>query len=103
MHNQDVIMEYTKGTRSINHTCTTIMTGKVKHECNLHLFMTDHYEHPLTACSTAAKNKEVHIGFMDGMVVGRCLAAISISLPQWVSQTLHTPSIGCNGPAVQLL
>lgn len=72
VHNQVVVAERAKATTGTGRARTTIMTGKVKHECNLRPRMTGRYERRLTARGAAAKNeKAVRVGLMDGARAGR--------------------------------
>ncbi|KAH9029330.1 transcription initiation factor IIF, beta subunit-domain-containing protein [Lactarius deliciosus] len=83
VHNQVVVAERAKAPTGTGRARTTIMTGKVKHECNLRPRMTGRYERRLAARGAAAKNeKAVRVGLMDwcarrGAAVGRCSAAAS--------------------------
>ncbi|KAH9016134.1 transcription initiation factor IIF, beta subunit-domain-containing protein [Lactarius pseudohatsudake] len=72
VHNQVVVAERAKATTGTGRARTTIMTGKVKHECNLRPRMTGRYERRLAARGAAAKNeKAVRVGLMDGARAGR--------------------------------
>ncbi|KAI0260417.1 transcription initiation factor IIF, beta subunit-domain-containing protein [Gloeopeniophorella convolvens] len=71
VHNQIVIAERAKVPASIDRARTTIMTGKVKHECNLRPRMTGRYERRLTERGAAAYEKTVRVGLMDGARAGR--------------------------------
>jgi len=72
VHNQVVVAERAKATSGTGRARTTIMTGKVKHECNLRPRMTGRYERRLTARGVAAKSeKAVRVGLMDGARAGR--------------------------------
>lgn len=72
VHNQVVVAERAKAPSGTGRARTTIMTGKVKHECNLRPRMTGRYERRLTARGAAAKNeKAVRVGLMDGARAGR--------------------------------
>ncbi|KAH8991255.1 transcription initiation factor IIF, beta subunit-domain-containing protein [Lactarius akahatsu] len=72
VHNQVVVAERAKAPTGTGRARTTIMTGKVKHECNLRPRMTGRYERRLTARGAAAKNeKAVRVGLMDGARAGR--------------------------------
>jgi hypothetical protein len=72
VHNQVVVAERAKATSGTGRARTTIMTGKVKHECNLRPRMTGRYERRLAARGAAAKNeKAVRVGLMDGARAGR--------------------------------
>ena len=70
--NQVVVAERAKAPSGTGRARTTIMTGKVKHECNLRPRMTGRYERRLSARGTAAKNeKAMRVGLMDGARAGR--------------------------------
>ncbi|KAH9173733.1 transcription initiation factor IIF, beta subunit-domain-containing protein [Lactarius sanguifluus] len=72
VHNQVVVAERAKAPTGTGRARTTIMTGKVKHECNLRPRMTGRYERRLAARGAAAKNeKAVRVGLMDGARAGR--------------------------------
>ncbi|KAH9037318.1 transcription initiation factor IIF, beta subunit-domain-containing protein [Lactarius hengduanensis] len=72
VHNQVVVAERAKATTGTGRARTTIMTGKVKHECNLRPRMTGRYERRLALRGAAAKNeKAVRVGLMDGARAGR--------------------------------
>ncbi|KAI9456862.1 hypothetical protein BJY52DRAFT_1275057 [Lactarius psammicola] len=72
VHNQVVVAERAKAPSGTGRARTTIMTGKVKHECNLRPRMTGRYERRLSARGAAAKNeKAVRVGLMDGARAGR--------------------------------
>ncbi|KAH8978810.1 transcription initiation factor IIF, beta subunit-domain-containing protein [Lactarius hatsudake] len=72
VHNQVVVAERAKAPTGAGRARTTIMTGKVKHECNLRPRMTGRYERRLAARGAAAKNeKAVRVGLMDGARAGR--------------------------------
>ena len=72
VHNQVVVAERAKAPSGGGRARTTIMTGKVKHECNLRPRMTGRYERRLAARGAAAKNeKAVRVGLMDGAKAGR--------------------------------
>ena len=72
VHNQVVVAERAKAPSGTGRARTTILTGKVKHECNLRPRMTGRYERRLTARSAAAKSeKAVRVGLMDGARAGR--------------------------------
>ena len=47
VENQIVVAERAKGTSGMGWARTTIMTGQIKHECNLHPRMTERYERRL--------------------------------------------------------
>jgi hypothetical protein len=72
VHNQVVVAERAKAPTGTGRARTTIMTGKVKHECNLRPRMTGRYERRLAARGAAAKSeKAVRVGLMDGARAGR--------------------------------
>jgi transcription initiation factor TFIIF subunit beta len=72
VHNQVVVAERAKAPSGTGRARTTIMTGKVKHECNLRPRMTGRYERRLAARGAAAKgDKAVRVGLMDGARAGR--------------------------------
>ncbi|KAH9957129.1 transcription initiation factor IIF, beta subunit-domain-containing protein [Russula dissimulans] len=71
VHNQVVVAERAKAPSGIGRARTTIMTGKVKHECNLRPRMTGRYERRLTERGAAANERAVRVGLMDGARAGR--------------------------------
>jgi transcription initiation factor TFIIF subunit beta len=72
VHNQVVVAERAKAPSGTGRARTTIMTGKVKHECNLRPRMTGRYERRLAARGVAAKSdKTARVGLMDGARAGR--------------------------------
>ena len=82
VHNQVVVAERAKAPSGAGRARATIMTGKVKHECNLRPRMTGRYERRL-----AAKNeKAVRVGLMDGAKAGRGGGKM-LSSPRPVSRT----------------
>ncbi|KAI0289747.1 transcription initiation factor IIF, beta subunit-domain-containing protein [Russula brevipes] len=71
VHNQVVVAERAKAPSGTGRARTTIMTGKVKHECNLRPRMTGRYERRLTERGAAANERQVRVGLMDGARAGR--------------------------------
>jgi transcription initiation factor TFIIF subunit beta len=71
VHNQVVVAERAKAPLGTGRARTTIMTGKVKHECNLRPRMTGRYERRLTERGAAANERVVRVGLMDGARAGR--------------------------------
>jgi len=71
VHNQVVVAERAKAPSGVGRARTTIMTGKVKHECNLRPRMTGRYERRLTERGAAANERGVRVGLMDGARAGR--------------------------------
>jgi len=71
VHNQVVVAERAKAPSGTGRARTTIMTGKVKHECNLRPRMTGRYERRLTERGAAANERTVRVGLMDGARAGR--------------------------------
>jgi len=71
VHNQVVVAERAKAPSGTGRARTTIMTGKVKHECNLRPRMTGRYERRLTERGAAANERAVRVGLMDGARAGR--------------------------------
>lgn len=71
VHNQVVVAERAKATSGTGRARTTIMTGKVKHECNLRPRMTGRYERRLAERGAAANERGVRVGLMDGARAGR--------------------------------
>ncbi|KAH9970622.1 transcription initiation factor IIF, beta subunit-domain-containing protein [Lactifluus volemus] len=71
VHNQIVVAERAKAPSGAGRARTTIMTGKVKHECNLRPRMTGRYERRLTERGAAANERSVRVGLMDGARAGR--------------------------------
>ena len=71
VHNQVVVAERAKAPTGTGRARTTIMTGKVKHECNLRPRMTGRYERRLTERGAAANERASRVGLMDGARAGR--------------------------------
>jgi len=71
VHNQVVVAERAKAPSGTGRARTTIMTGKVKHECNLRPRMTGRYERRLTERGSAANERSARVGLMDGARAGR--------------------------------
>lgn len=71
VHNQIVVAERAKAPTGAGRARTTIMTGKVKHECNLRPRMTGRYERRLMERGAAAYDRSVRVGLMDGARAGR--------------------------------
>jgi transcription initiation factor TFIIF subunit beta len=71
VHNQIVVAERAKAPSGAGRARTTIMTGKVKHECNLRPRMTGRYERRLTERGAAANERSARVGLMDGARAGR--------------------------------
>jgi transcription initiation factor TFIIF subunit beta len=70
VHNQVVIAERAKAPSGTGRARTTIMTGKVKHECNLRPRMTGRYERRLMERGAAANDRSMRVGLMDGARAG---------------------------------
>ena len=70
VHNQAVIAERAKAPSGTGRARTTIMTGKVKHECNLRPRMTGRYERRLMERGAAANERSMRVGLMDGARAG---------------------------------
>ena len=71
VHNQIVVAERAKAPSGTGRARTTIMTGKVKHECNLRPRMTGRYERRLMERGAAANERAMRVGLMDGARAGR--------------------------------
>jgi len=71
VHNQIVVAERAKAPSGTGRARTTIMTGKVKHECNLRPRMTGRYERRLMERGAAANDRSMRVGLMDGARAGR--------------------------------
>ncbi|KAF8486450.1 transcription initiation factor IIF, beta subunit-domain-containing protein [Russula ochroleuca] len=71
VHNQIVVAERAKAPSGTGRARTTIMTGKVKHECNLRPRMTGRYERRLMERGAAANERSMRVGLMDGARAGR--------------------------------
>ena len=71
VHNQIVVAERAKAPTGTGRARTTIMTGKVKHECNLRPRMTGRYERRLMERGAAANDRAMRVGLMDGARAGR--------------------------------
>ena len=71
VHNQIVVAERAKAASGTGRARTTIMTGKVKHECNLRPRMTGRYERRLMERGAAANDRSMRVGLMDGARAGR--------------------------------
>ena len=65
VHNQIVVAERAKAPTGTGRARTTIMTGKVKHECNLRPRMTGRYERRLMERGAAANDRAMRVGLMD--------------------------------------
>ena len=73
VENQIVVAERAKAPSGMGRARTTIMTGQIKHECNLRPCMTERYEHHLmerAQRSAAANEKSMRVRMMDGVLAG---------------------------------
>jgi len=71
VENQIMVAERAKAPSGTGRARTTIMTGQIKHECNLRPRMTEQYERRLMERGAAANNKPMRVGSMDGACAGR--------------------------------
>ena len=71
VENQVVIAERAKAPSGTGRARTTIMTGQIKHECNLRPRMTGRYERRLMERGAAANERLMRVGLMDGARAGR--------------------------------
>ena len=71
VENQIVIAERAKAPSGTGRARTTIMTGQIKHECNLRPQMTGRYERRLMERGAAANERLMRVGLMDGARAGR--------------------------------
>ena len=71
VENQIVVAERAKAPSGTGRARTTIMTGQIKHECNLRPRMTERYERRLMERGAAANDKPMRVGLMDGARAGR--------------------------------
>jgi transcription initiation factor TFIIF subunit beta len=71
VENQVVIAERAKAPSGTGRARTTIMTGQIKHECNLRPRMTGRYERRLMERGAAANERSMRVGLMDGARAGR--------------------------------
>ena len=69
--NQIVVAERAKAPSGTGRARTTIMTGQIKHECNLRPRMTGRYERRLMERGAAANERSMRVGLMDGARAGR--------------------------------
>jgi transcription initiation factor TFIIF subunit beta len=79
VHNQIVVAERAKAPSGPGRARTTIMTGKVKHECNLRPRMTGRYERRLMERGAAANERAMRVGLMDGARGGGKMLSSGIS------------------------
>jgi transcription initiation factor TFIIF subunit beta len=71
VENQIVVAERAKAPSGTGRARTTIMTGQIKHECNLRPRMTGRYERRLMERGAAANDRSMRVGLMDGARAGR--------------------------------
>jgi len=71
VENQVVIAERAKAPSGTGRARTTIMTGQIKHECNLRPRMTGRYERRLMERGAVANERSMRVGLMDGARAGR--------------------------------
>ncbi len=71
VENQIVVAERAKAPSGMGRARTTIMTGQIKHECNLRPRMTGRYERRLMERGAAAHGRAMRVGLMDGARAGR--------------------------------
>ena len=71
VENQIVVAGRPKTPSGTGRARTTIMTGKIKHECNLRPRMTERYERRLMERGAAANEKPMRVKRMDGARAGR--------------------------------
>ena len=71
VENQFVVADRAKAPSGTGRARTTIMTGQIKHECNLRPRMTERYERRLMERGTAANEKLMRVRMMDGARAGR--------------------------------
>jgi transcription initiation factor TFIIF subunit beta len=74
VENQIVVAERAKAPSGMGRARTTIMTGQIKHECNLRPRMTVRYERRLMErgrSGVAANEKSMRVRMMDGARAGR--------------------------------
>jgi transcription initiation factor TFIIF subunit beta len=69
--NQIVVAERAKAPLGMRRAHTTIMTGQIKHECNLRPRMTERYERRLMERGAAANEKSMRVRMMDRARAGR--------------------------------
>ena len=70
VENQIVVADRAKAPSGVGRARTTIMTGQIKHECNLRPCMTERYERRLMERATAANEKSMRVRMMDGARAG---------------------------------
>jgi transcription initiation factor TFIIF subunit beta len=70
VENQVVVAERAKAPSGTGRARTTIMTGQIKHECNLRPCMTGRYERRLMERGAAANERSKRVGLMDGARAG---------------------------------
>jgi transcription initiation factor TFIIF subunit beta len=71
VENQFVVAKRAKAPSGTGRAHTTIMTGQIKHECNLRPRMTERYERRLMERGAAANDKSMRVRMMDGSRAGR--------------------------------
>ena len=71
VENQIVVAERAKAPSGTGRARTTIMTGQIKHECNLRPCMTGRYKRRLMERRSAANEKPMRVKLMDGARAGR--------------------------------
>ena len=70
VENQIVVAERAKAPSGTGRARTTILTGQIKHECNLRPCMTGRYERRLMERGAAATKKPMRVRLMDGARAG---------------------------------
>ncbi|KAI0280934.1 transcription initiation factor IIF, beta subunit-domain-containing protein [Russula aff. rugulosa BPL654] len=71
VENQIVVADRAKAPSGTGRARSTIMTGQIKHECNLRPLMTERYERRLMERGAAASEKSMRVRMMDGARAGR--------------------------------
>ena len=71
VENQIVVADRAKAPSGTGRARTTIMTGQIKHECNLRPLMTERYERRLMERGAAASERSMRVRMMDGARAGR--------------------------------
>ncbi|KAN0123154.1 Transcription initiation factor IIF, beta subunit domain containing protein [Russula decolorans] len=70
VENQIAVAERAKAPSRMGRARTTIMTGQIKHECNLRPCMTERYERRLMERGAAANEKSMRVRMMNEALVG---------------------------------
>ena len=70
VENQVAVAERAKAPSGTGRARTTIMTGQIKHECNLRPRMTGRYERRLMERGAATNEKSMRVRMMDGARAG---------------------------------